>query len=1068
MLVILLILWLVSPIALTIFCIVDRKKISKQKSVIKELSEENARLKGMYSSSEAAEQAEKILSEEKETEQSAESRYDTSYMGKAAKPAAPVWGKPADVPPKAERRRKISSINVMLILGAMFIIIAGLIFATTAWEFLSSGVKAVVIFSFSAIFFGVSSLSERKFGLKKTGVIFYTLGSVFLPITLVAAGYFRVFGEWFSLFGEGRPLLLALTFALLSAVGLKGSADYKSAPFAWVNLAGFSAAVCSLILQFTDRMDIFAAAASIYGLVVILICRPLSNKTSEKFGAVISQLGVFAAVNTVLLSISTFISAADKGNGIMVCITSVIFAVGFLKLADIPLGDENGLGAAIPFVIFVTCGMLSLFSPDDFVGVVQTAVAAAAVPVALSMLGIFPIKIKSALRAVSGVFASALLALCIIAALVAEPTWISLAAYCILAAEMLVLGIFHREESNGKIMISTFPAACVTAAIVLSRLIFKSADIADRTFYTALTVIPLIAVMQAVFVFVKPLKLRTDSSDYIFAAGSLICGSVALGIWGEDKSSALYMLLGFAVSALTVILPIIGGAGKIKRILLASSAMAWGGLLAEILNVFFHNPVYPMTITSLVLSAAALALTFLRPKDDMEIASVICLRAVTAVYILIGFVNYETVFPLFLILTALCLVRFWRKKRISELVGGIILSSFSVGAIAYDAFGADIYDAVLAAGAAAAVINAAMLFIGGGGKFAKIAERTSRYTLFAAASITMLVLASTGAFDAVYISAAALLFLYMTVSFYCAESTAALILPFSLLYPTVLNLLENRLFDGYYSYGVEGYYPDFNIINVTICVMLAVSIGLSYALHRNALREKSRNSFYIDGLAFSRIIGLMSYFDACPYNGDKSRWFGIFPAAACLMSFCRKNQRPDFRRWIYTVSAAAPFTAFMVQPFVEFKEIIALEMQILPILLYLFAIRFLWKNRTGVIDIITFAAYVVSYIVLFFSALVSGELADGLIIMITALAMLIFSFSVKKKKWFVLAVTVLVTTALFMSRGFWASLGWWVYLLAAGLLLIAIGSLNEMKKQSADKEGGFRKKLTRFMSEWTW
>ena len=31
------------------------------------------------------------------------------------------------------------------------------------------------------------------------------------------------------------------------------------------------------------------------------------------------------------------------------------------------------------------------------------------------------------------------------------------------------------------------------------------------------------------------------------------------------------------------------------------------------------------------------------------------------------------------------------------------------------------------------------------------------------------------------------------------------------------------------------------------------------------------------------------------------------------------------------------------------------------------------------------------------------------------------------------------------------SLAWWIYLLAAGILLIAIGAMNEMKKQNVGK-----------------
>lgn len=41
----------------------------------------------------------------------------------------------------------------------------------------------------------------------------------------------------------------------------------------------------------------------------------------------------------------------------------------------------------------------------------------------------------------------------------------------------------------------------------------------------------------------------------------------------------------------------------------------------------------------------------------------------------------------------------------------------------------------------------------------------------------------------------------------------------------------------------------------------------------------------------------------------------------------------------------------------------------------------------------------------------------------------------------------MILVALYMTKDFWLSLSWWVYLLAAGLGLIVFAAVNEMKKR---------------------
>jgi hypothetical protein len=80
--------------------------------------------------------------------------------------------------------------------------------------------------------------------------------------------------------------------------------------------------------------------------------------------------------------------------------------------------------------------------------------------------------------------------------------------------------------------------------------------------------------------------------------------------------------------------------------------------------------------------------------------------------------------------------------------------------------------------------------------------------------------------------------------------------------------------------------------------------------------------------------------------------------------------------------------------------------------------------------------------------------------------MLFISFIIKKKRWFVLAVSSMVISGILLSFGQKDSIAWLVYLALAGVILIAMGLANEMKKQQIKTSE--ETKLSRFMSDWTW
>ena len=75
-----------------------------------------------------------------------------------------------------------------LMIGMVFVVLAGLVFATTAWSVLSDVAKVFLVFAFGILFFAVSFLSEKQLHLHRTGNGLYVLGSIFMFLSVLAAG----------------------------------------------------------------------------------------------------------------------------------------------------------------------------------------------------------------------------------------------------------------------------------------------------------------------------------------------------------------------------------------------------------------------------------------------------------------------------------------------------------------------------------------------------------------------------------------------------------------------------------------------------------------------------------------------------------------------------------------------------------------------------------------------------------------------------------------------------------------------------------------------------------------
>lgn len=217
--------------------------------------------------------------------------------------------------------KKPLKLSIMLMIGVLFVILAGVIFVTTNWNSMSGILKTFFVMSMSILFFAASEISERRLSLDKTGFAFFTLGGIFLPVSVIGTAFFELLGKWFAVEGDGFYAVLLAVLAVTALVFIAGNIKYKGSPFIrylFGTLMAFEfvcfafeldTVVNNSIYSFGLLPAIMMTAALILSLIIPQIkCPPVQTvfivsmisfytfESKELFGAVLAFICVVIAV----------------------------------------------------------------------------------------------------------------------------------------------------------------------------------------------------------------------------------------------------------------------------------------------------------------------------------------------------------------------------------------------------------------------------------------------------------------------------------------------------------------------------------------------------------------------------------------------------------------------------------------------------------------------------------------------------------------------------------------------------------------------------------------------------
>lgn len=271
-------------------------------------------------------------------------------------------------------------------------------------------------------------------------------------------------------------------------------------------------------------------------------------------------------------------------------------------------------------------------------------------------------------------------------------------------------------------------------------------------------------------------------------------------------------------------------------------------------------------------------------------------------------------------------------------------------------------------------------------------------------------------------------------------------------------------------------------ITITACTIIAaafgntiwqlmsiacITAGVIYAMEfvrawkLTAENNAQKGIGYIDFAAFAMmLLCVRTWFS----DGEWSKFIALFEAALCLLGFVRQSNRRKANLVLLTLASASSCLMIYARPFLKVSDrIIAAKINLIPILLFSMAVKKIWKNDRKIAENFGFMADLTAFIVLIIDGLLNKSLDNTIFVLCVTLAIILLSFAYRHGRWFAVSTATFIGLTMYITNAFTGRVEWWVYLLAAGLLLILVAAANEYLKSRGKS---LREELETFKKRW--
>lgn len=144
------------------------------------------------------------------------------------------------------------------------------------------------------------------------------------------------------------------------------------------------------------------------------------------------------------------------------------------------------------------------------------------------------------------------------------------------------------------------------------------------------------------------------------------------------------------------------------------------------------------------------------------------------------------------------------------------------------------------------------------------------------------------------------------------------------------------------------------------------------------------------------------------------------------------------KRVLGTMAMFSGMLAVLFQPFLIIPNNLIVEWSCLLVAISIVLFRFIWYDSREQLSILYFIVTCVLLGILLIRNLASGGLINVLLLGLTGIVILITAASHNNKKYVIASSVTLILLVLYLTKDFWMSIAWWVYLFVAGVVLVLL------------------------------
>lgn len=257
---------------------------------------------------------------------------------------------------------------------------------------------------------------------------------------------------------------------------------------------------------------------------------------------------------------------------------------------------------------------------------------------------------------------------------------------------------------------------------------------------------------------------------------------------------------------------------------------------------------------------------------------------------------------------------------------------------------------------------------------------------------------------------------------------------FYLVYTYVIFNTYNQL----ESFGDETAYIPYLLI-FTLCL-----IGMAVRMYKSGKLTLEKQGIKFIAISFMQIVISVMMFVSAAHDDFIDMTGHLFSCSIWIMAGAILAKKRGFKSLWYTFALIAGIFVLISQPFINLPGDFAFERGVFCIGIFIVGLRYIWYYKGKAIQITCFVLACITMALLLLYNMAFGDIENVIVLGMTGIIMLLINVIKNNYKYVILSTVILVLMLLYITMNFWLNIAWWVYLLIAGIVMIAVA----IKKES--------------------